>query len=265
MPRHEIRQELWDKLIASFRIAPGNAGRAATAADCDYRTARRAWERGFWWAKHPPYRQPMREIIDHEQEIARARLAALRDESAVQIVKAEEQLAIDERQREIDRRRQAETDATDSVVEEAQLVRLARGSALSILGSMQSLAEGAAKVGIKVQESLASYCVVEADGTPRKLTPLELGSLTRVIASLTLSLKQAIDASARAMEMERLLLGEPSRIIGVRHSVDDVSMAEAARRIRAAYEALEAARAEGIVVDSETPLLTSGGNGTSAH
>lgn len=246
MPKRPITKELFQRLIESYRSAPQNHKRAAELAGCDGRTAKRAWELGFSWAREESgARRPIREIIAEEQELARARL----DEERLVVAK---QAAVEEAQRKAEIREKAARDATDARVQEAQLVRLARTASLQLLGTLTRVSTGAAKVGEHIARSLDELASVDpATQLPKKLTALEMSALTRLMNSLTTSLRQANEAASRAMEMERTLLGEPSKIIG--HVHVDLDMNEAADRIAVAQRAIDRARAKGII-DSTEPL-----------
>lgn len=240
MPKRPITKELFCKLVESYRQAPENYHRAAELAGCDPRTAKRAWELGFSWAREESgARRPIREIIGEEQELARARLEEERQAAA-------RRAADDEQKKKAEVREKAARDATDARVQEAQLVRLARTASLQLLGTLTRVSTGAAKVGEHIARALDELASLDpVTKQPKKLTPLEMASMTRLMNSLTTSLRQANEAASRAMEMERVLLGEPTSIVG--HVHVELNLEEAADRIAVAQRAIERARNKGII------------------
>lgn len=231
MASHVIPEEVYQKLVEGFRISPGNYAGAAQFAGVNPRTAKAYWENGLPQKGRPP----IAESIRLEQEHARARLQELQLET--------ERLAAEiEARRRADDKSKALEDVNQSRVQEAQMIRMARGAATGLLVTLTSLSKGAARIGGKVQKGLE-----EMAQDPKPLSPGEMVNLTRLVQNLTGSLRQANDAAARAMEMERLLLGEPTSIIGHMH-LADATQEEAERRINAALKALERAKARGITL-----------------
>lgn len=246
MPKRPITKELFQKLVESYRAAPENANRAAELAGCDPRTAKRAWELGFSWAKEESgARRPIRDIIAEEQEFARARLDGERAGAAKRAAD-EEQLRLAEI------REKALRDVTDARVQEAQLVRLARTASLQVLGTLTRVAGGAAKVGEHIAVALNELASLDpVTQKPKKLTPMEMASMSRLLNSLTTALRQANEAASRSMEMERVLLGEPTSIVG--HVHVEMNLEEAAQRIGVAQRAIERARSKGLIEGELSP------------
>ena len=236
-----ITAEQYEKLVDAYRQRPGSPMACATVAGIDYRTAKKGWEEG--WPGVKGRERPISEIVAEEQAHARARLQDLQQQ-------VDEALAHAETKRRQDEADKARTDVTQARTEEAQMIRMARGAATGLLITLTHVSKGVTKVGGKVAKALET--LAEAPGP---LSPTEMVNLTKLVGNLTTALRQANDAGARAMEMERLLLGEPTQIIGVAH-LQEVTMEEAERRIAAAQRALERAKgkgsfAAGAVVDAE--------------
>jgi len=138
--------------------------------------------------------------------------------------------------RKADEKRKAVDDVTESRLQEGQMIRMSRSAATNLLLTLTNLTKGTTRIGERIQVAL------EAMGNdPTPPSQPEIISMTRLVYSLTMALRQANEAAARAMEMERLLLGEPSKIIGVAH-LEDVTVDEAERRIAAANRALARAK-----------------------
>jgi len=216
---------------------------AAKEARTDWRTAKRAWHLGWPGRVFSPLYagQPMKEIVEQEQVVARGRMKELEAETA------RLQAALESR-RKADLTDKARNDATESRVAEGQMVRLARGAATQLLGTLMRQAAGASKIGARIQQELDKM----ASDTVRLLTPADVERMVRMTATLTGSLRQINDAAARSMEMERMLLGEPTKIIGIQ--LQDMTTEEAERRVAAASRALSKARLMGLL--SSNPAET---------
>lgn len=219
-----------ESLLEAFRKAPGNYSHAARCAGVDSRTAKRGWLIG--WRKWLEGKA-IKDIIEDEQIEARAELE--RRKAEVSALEAE----LEARRRQ-EVQEQAQKDAMESTVQEGQMIRLARASSITLLGTLTQVSAGAAKIGGKVRAAL------EKQLNKDELTPLETVAATRLLAQLTTSLRQANDAALRAMEMERLFLGEPGKIVGVVQA--DFTMKEAEARINSAARALARAQQAGLTV-----------------
>jgi hypothetical protein len=241
MPKgRTLSPEQVTRLIQSYREAPGVALRAAAAAPCDPRTAKKAWDFGL--PSTPGLERPIREQITEEQIATRARLEQQR---ATQ----EQTLSAEETERKRQARAAALNDATESRAQEVQMVRLARAGAMQLLGTLTQQARGAGKLGERLrqfQEQLAAK---------PELSIQEISAASRLINNMSTAMRQASDSAQRAMEMERLLLGEPTSILGIQH-FEALTMDEAEARITAAQQALAHAKARGIVLDAD-PLPAS--------
>lgn len=233
MAGRKITKEYAEAILQAFRERPGVATHAAQRAGCSVKTARRYWRNGLTRSPWPEYRIPIRDIVEKEQAIARsqmagaqedvARMAAERDAARMQAV-----------------REQAQKDATDTRVQEASMVRLARSSAIVLLNNLTQVAAGAASLGKKVRHSLE--LLGEGD---EPLTMRDASNLTGMIGKLSTALRQCNDAAQKSMEMERLLLGEPGKILGIQR-LDEVSVEEAKKRVEAAQRAIKRLEEKGV-------------------
>jgi len=238
MPAHNLTLEEHAQLVEGFRKAPGNASAAARHAGVGRDTAARYWRKGA--AGCPDIRaKPIETIIAEEQELARARLLELEKET----VRLAQEL---EAKRRMEVSAAAQKDATDARVAEGQIVRMARGAATALLANLTTIAKGSAKIGQKVGRQLETMA-----NNPADLKHGELVDMVRIVGTLTTALRQANDAAKQAMEMERLLLGEPSAFVQHNHHLVDVSVDEAERRLQAGLRAMERAKSLGLVVDGK--------------
>lgn len=245
MPRRAITQEVWDALVASFRNAPAGYSQAARAAGCDRRTATKAYEKGLeQWGEH----KPIKDIILAEQTAARA---AIQRE---QVAKA----AMQEKERD-DARKQA----VESRKVEGQLVALARANSLNALAAtaqvFQLARQLAARVRAKLEKIIADdqaadqaiceHCGRAADTTPINVAISLLHSITALGRRVN---EQALDG----MRMERVHLGEPTEIIGIKEDAKaPISKADAESRLAIAKQAVERALSGKVFVDMADPKL----------
>lgn len=219
-----VDQERYDAMVDSYRDTPGNFRACSRTTGVDRRTAKKAWEDGW------PGRglEPIKIVIEQEQDAARARLHDAR--------KAElEALAKQNVQAQVETRAMAKIDAVESRTEEARMVRVARSNTISLMESVQDMLEGAKELAAAMKTEIS----ITAGEVASK--PGQAVALFQAIASTT---KQANEAAKLSMAMERTLLGEPEKKIGLELSL---SPNEAAREIELANRALARARARGMV------------------
>lgn len=256
MPRFKITKPYVDALLRGFRERPGVGAHAARLAGCTPSTARRAWLCGIQHSPWPEYRRPFRELIEEEQAEARAELRRLKELEEQHVARAE----ADRRQ---EARVRALEDLSEERVAETQLVRTARAGTLALLNSVTKMGVGAAALGDQVREAL-QRCAQD----PEPLSLKEAVDVTRLVGRLSTALRQCNDAGQRAMEMTRLLVGEPQAIYGHQH-LEAVGVQEAGERLAAAQRALEDLGARGLsVVDGNTQAVRSEaeeGDGGAVH
>ena len=211
-------------MLGALRELPGMFPEAARRAGVCKNTVSKAWFDGW------PGRglRPIKIIIEEEQSAARARLAALREREL-------QDIAVQQVHNENKQETRVVQDAILQREEEAKMVRGSRHAAMALLGIVQRLE----KAGLQLAER------VEAKIAMAELSPREAAQLFRDITSMT---KSAIDAAHTAQAMERSLLGEPEKIIGV---ALNVSASDAAKEMDMANRALARMRKKGLIIDSE--------------
>ncbi len=246
MARRKITPEFYQALVDAFRDMPGNASGAATVVkaslggSCDYRTAARAWDRG--WPKLELI--PIAEYLEKEKIAARAKLATETAVKALDAATSDEAIV----------REQARIDAINARTDEGRLVRSARANVLALLESSEELLAGYRKLAPKVKKALAEIDVDDLD--PEKAA--------RMLWRLAISSRAAIDAGMRVLQAERLLLGQPMEIIGIRDMDMDesdvlVELEEAATMAARIRE--RRARRDGRLRLLQGGKATEGGNG----
>ena len=63
------------------------------------------------------------------------------------------------------------------------------------------------------------------------------------------------EAASAVIESERLVLGEPTQILGVVHRLEDITQEEADKRMQAAMRALERAKSQGLFANPAVRAL----------
>ncbi len=238
-----ITPEVAAAILESFRTAPGRAQTAAKASGCHRRTAKKAWEHGLRTCPDPQYHVPFSILLATEQEEARARMENAAEASQRLADKAEAA-------RKQNVRTGAIKDLTDERVHESQLVRMSRDACILMLNNVTNIAAGAAALGTKVRASLKAH----GEG-PDALTIKEAKDVVVLTGRLSTALRQCNDAAQKSLEMTRLLLGEPTQILGVQH-LENVDIDEAKRRIAAAQRAVQTVEQAGVSqIDGSTSAL----------
>jgi len=233
--------EIYNALVAAYRIDPGNPAHASKHAGTTWNKAQKAWEEGLPVLNLPPIRR----VLEEEMEQARARLQAEIE----------------------DRRTQAEKDAElatkhalEARQQEGKMVKLARSSATEALMSAQNIAA----MTRKLSKELVDFAVLEAN-TLRDWTAYNAALLRgedppnrpgrtgmppeKVLAMARQGIQmcqESIMMAKTVMDMERLHLGAPNTVIGITTTgpgvSDDLTMEEAELRIAAAQQAVEQVR-----------------------
>lgn len=239
-----INRDTYDALIEAFRQHPGNAAAAGRAAGVTRQTATRAWRRGW-----PKRRWPaIKDVLAQEQRLARAArhqadaaalgldtsIEATDPDAAAALAKAQAK-GLHEAQRAALDAEQAAMDATLARAQEGQMVKLQRGNTIALMGSTSHLLRAGLAEARKLQEQLEAGEVV-----------LTTQQRVRFVGSCGYLAKTAAEAAKLTMEMERLLLGAPTEIVGIQ--AGRLSMADAERVVDLAQRALQRVQGRGVVV-----------------
>jgi hypothetical protein len=221
--RRVIDLAFYESLLAAYLRLPGNASAAARDAGCDRRTAARAWSIG-WPRKGFT---AIKQRVEDEQRAARARL--LRDDQDARQAKQDATRSIAE---------QAQLDSAKSRAEEARTVRASRANALALGSATARLNRGALALAKRIEAELLRDT---DDAGNRKTLNVRAGvALLRQVAAIN---RESNDASRLAVQLERLVLGEPDTITG--HVVINMTADDARREIERARDALARADARG--------------------
>lgn len=175
-----------------------------------------------------PWAKPIKVVLAQEKEQARTMLM-------------DQQIAAEKKAS--DARAKAVEDAARGRAEEGQLVRASRINASALLKFSAQLLVGLAGKTDKVK-ALIDDPMTDA---------VTILALMQRIASLA---QQGIMVGEHAMKMERMLLGEPTEIIGFQ--VSDMSMDMAMQEVQAAVRAANWTKRAGLVFDDDedhSPVL----------
>ena len=238
MPRRTATLEFYNALVEAFTRNPGNANVAAKEVQCNYRTARDAWEYGI-----QDVGAPIKDVVANIQAIVRGKLkehdantAEEREQLRVKI-KAEAEKVAAEMQAEkaqladehyLIKMKEAELAAKLQV---GQLLRDAKVDAAETIAKEVRLSRGARLCAERIYdlaehiftssnvEKLAQFVISAMAGD---LTPSEAAKFLQTLASFG---KEANTVAKLALELERLRVGKPTEIVKV--EVENLNEADA--------------------------------------
>lgn len=195
---------MYAALLAAYRDTPGNHRFAAQQAGVFWRTARRGWEEG--WPAYVWAARPIKDIIKEEQAIARQRSV---EQDAVREASLQRELE-DASRRIAEQSVQPQTDrelvrqhALETREAEALAIRLSRSNAIGLLTAMGDLVPSIQQLTKTVARQIETI----TDMTP--------GSFVRLLREFASAVKMVNEATDAVIKMERLVLGEPTQILGL--------------------------------------------------
>lgn len=220
-----IDQDLYDEIIDAFRENPGNFHAVSQAVGCSWRTAKKAWTEG--WEKRNF--GPVEKVIELEELEARAvrleeeeqKLARLREEEAVNDAHI---------------RAQARRDAIAARAEEAKMVKAARASAVSLLEASRKLSNGIEALAPQVRDAIKSLAL---DAKDPDIDQIE--RIAKLLWRVSISTRASSQTAFQILQAERLLLGQPTDIIGVT-DLDKMGPDEAMAELENAAKTLQRMR-----------------------
>lgn len=215
MARRPVTRELYAKLVAGFRDAPGNATHAAKVADCERRMAKRGWEEG--WPVYP-WAEPIRRVIDREKQEEQERKRAEEVERARQAVKV---------------RDDARDDALKTHEQEGQMVKAARVNVVVLLNATGRLGPALQVLSEQIRQRIET----------NQIEPSEASGLLRNVASAA---AQMVKAGQVALQLERLYRGQPTDILGI--TPTEMTPEEALAEIAAGQEEMKRFQRRGLEV-----------------
>lgn len=202
--------------MIAFRQHPGNAAEAARRALCDRRLAKRLWDGDPYPAY--PWAKQISQVLKEEAEAASA---AARDAARRQ---AEEAEAVREKARQ---------EHIESLAQEKQMLKAARGDVLAALVIAAELVPAMRSVA----RSIAKHCEPQADGSPPAIPP---GLAMQLLTRHTQMVQRAIGATEAIVQLSRLDRGASTVNVGV--AAEDLSLEQALDELEALDETITAAR-----------------------
>lgn len=197
-----LNEEDWHKVFL-LRLRGNTFAATARIAGIGERTVRRLWHEG-----HPLHawgQTPMKVLFEQEQQKARALRAEIPGDDGKDMspLEADEKAVIEGQlgAATFQERKAAKTDALVARTAEATLVRLVRGNAQAMAGASVALMKPAQAIAKRIGENL----MLRANAA--EINALEGIALLRQTAGL---LKDIVESGYKAMEMERMLLGDPT-------------------------------------------------------
>lgn len=237
MSSKPFTEKEFNDLVAAFREQPGNISHAARTAGVNRQTARKAW--GVGWRNKRFAETPIKVLFEQEKEAARA----ARRQQELELARLEAERAI-----------QARQDAIDARKEEAIGSKASRKNALNLAVAASRMLDVANRCAEELQLRVKNGVAKMGTGELRK-TIEAAGRLTH----------RAESVMRLALEIERIILGEPIATVGLR--VDNMTpdqmvdeFMSIAREVARA-EALGTASAGGSDDDGGTPPVTNGAGG----
>lgn len=194
MGRRALNANTYETLRQAFIVEPGNIEHARKKAGCTWETAKQAWE--FGW-KNKPWAPSIKAALEAEQHAVRA--ARMRKE-------------LEAEQLEQDKRVQARLDAIQARAEEAQGAKTSRKNAINL-----GIVSG--KLVVLVDAMVNElHTKLAAPGMMSNMAPAEIRKWIHT-ASITVHRAEAV--MRLALEIERIVVGEPIAVIG--HRVENMS------------------------------------------
>lgn len=226
-----ITADQWDRMLGSFREVPGGVSRAAAAGGVSRPTASKAWNHGMHYLEGRS--KPIKEIVETEQRAARAAALDAKAEAARKHQAREADRAWEEAEK-------ARQDVIKARRQEADMVRAERSNVIALIGVTGQVLRGAIKSAKDLERMIESgYDVVGVDADGKEIRRrLSVKERVEVLWKVGRIVRQAANAGMEVVRMERLLLGEPTEIVGM-VDLDAISEEEAIRDIEAAYEAAQ--------------------------
>jgi len=251
--RASISQEFYDKLVTAFRSCPGNYTQAAKKAGCDKRTARRAWHRA--WPERGDWCRPIKDVLAVEKIDAAQQARIQADRAALAAEQARE-------------RKRMESEKAHE--EELQMLKVARGDVLAVLGMAMELIPVMREVGQILKEAVAK----DANGKRVKdISPVAAMSLLTRHAQIV---QKGVGCAEALVQLSRLERGASTVNVGPAVPDEHLSYEDALQELEALGDVLQGARAVGLlaragahdtmisprVVQAVPPVES---NGTRAH
>ncbi len=203
----KIKPGQYDRLLSAFRDKPGNIRHAAREAGVAWETSKRMWIKGAADIDLAPIKPLV------ENEMVQARVLAEREKREKDKTTAEDHLRTSFEDQEA-----ARQDAVASRKAESDVVRSNRKNVVTLVAVMARALAGC----LKRAKALEKRIVDAKD--------MDLAEEIALLDRMARTVERTTRAAKETMVMERLLLGEPTEIIGLK-GVGDFTEDEAIREL----------------------------------
>lgn len=237
-PRKQITEEFYNALLAAFRTASDVPGKISPymgcykpisrMLGCDQRTVKRGWLLGW-----PPVFEAIKTVIEKEQALARHSIAREQLDAAQQRGAHEKAALLARAKQTADEKAAEQAIAIEGRKIEGQIALGTRATTLRLLSMQERTAKAAAQLMPKIEAAILSS---------------EITSKNAVQLMKTLSFNQRLlnDAAKTAIELTRLINGEPQSIVAV--SSTNMTLEEATEVIKRAPSLAKRAQELGLLV-----------------
>lgn len=225
MASRVMSRELYEQLLAAFRDNPANLTKASKVTGVGHRFAKRSWEVG--WPRIP-YARPIQAVLAEEKIKARAEQR-----------KMEEQL----RREQTAEQRKAAEDARIATTQEGQLISAGRATVLGLTFSINSMLPSVRQL---TQDIAADVTAGKFKGNPEKAV--------RCLREVASSMRMLTESTVKLVEVERLVKGEPTSIVGHASTPSEMSLEEAEKTVQRAQSLFALARESGLLTAGTVPL-----------
>ena len=261
-PKHgkpRLSVQFYEALVQAYRDNPSNHAAAAKAVGCARKTAKRGWDEGwdkFEWAP------PIKDVIAQEEVIARARIQQEweAEEAKLELLaegKPADTISADRRAAHLDaqaERAKAKEQAIAARAAEGKMVDAIRRVVSAGAGGLLRQGEGINALAERVNTELLALSKAKVGTGPKDFRIGPALSTLRKYATAGRDLSQA---AQNAVELERMHLGEPGKIVGIHleGGFDEAPMDDVLREIQKAADAIKDAEGKGITVDSGSKAI----------
>lgn len=215
--RKRLSDEGWNALISEYRRQPAdkppNHRRAAKKAGCTRVTAQRYYERGG------RNREPIRDLLFEERAQARGKIAKKLRSKGVDLPNG------------------------DKALSEAQAIAARAEEGVLVVG-VRRVAGQLLRVGVKMlgtAERLVAHAAEDLDRQLREGKAIKLETVLKFARETASFSRDATGIVAKAIELERVLLGQPIGSIEIKST----SLADAINEMSSAFRIVAQAKEEG--------------------
>jgi hypothetical protein len=235
-----LSQEDYDSALDLFRQFPEDIVHVAHSLKFSIKKVQTLWYRGI------PEQglHPIKDVLQDEQSLARVARATEDLSTRTEPISAKVVQSSLHRPHEV-AQFMTRQDVIETRAEEGKMIKASRHNTIALMAVTSRLLETA----IRKADQLEMIMNNEVEGQE----PITFEQHIKFINACANLTKQAAEAADKNIQMERILLGEPTEILGV--SVKQMTMEEATQTMRSAQLAFEKAKARGIIPQTVEVLV----------